>query len=261
MTAAPHHPRPWPSTLPRLPPAPAAAPRLQRPRSNGRQRSRHPQAARLGQPAHRVGPPALPAAPSGGTQPGWLARSAATAVKPAWGLARRPPGISWAGASGRIHLWLGRPKGPSWVPTLSPIYRGRERPPSAMVLLVRARRRGRELTPRDGCTRIPDYGRATARRSRGFPRRRTATSCRKTSSSASLEALERARSTSQPTIRAKIRQSSRSDTSHDHPRPAAASLSMQVTGQHRLLAPHRVIGGVCCIDRGWLLRQPSAACG
>jgi hypothetical protein len=89
-----------------------------------------------------------------------------------------------------------------------------------MVLLVRARRRGRELTPRDGCTRIPDYGRATARRSRGFPRRRTATSCRKTSSSASLEALERARSTSQPTIRAKIRQSSRSDTSHDHPRPA-----------------------------------------
>jgi hypothetical protein len=174
MTAAPHHPRPWPSTLPRLPPAPTAAPRLQRPRSNGRQRSRHPQAARLGQPAHRVGPPAL-AAPSGGTQPGWLARSAATAVKPACGLARRPPGISWAGGgSGRIHLWLELPKGASWVPTLSSIYRGRERPPSAMVLLIRARRRGRELTPRDGCTRIPDYGRATARRSRGFPRRRTA---------------------------------------------------------------------------------------
>jgi len=205
MTAAPHHPRPWASTLPRLPPAPTAAPRLQRPRSNGRQRSRHPRAARLGQPAHRVGPPALPAAPSGGTT--WVASQVGGHGGKASLWARAPAArnqLGWGG-SGRIHLWLGRPKGPSWVPTLSSIYRGRERPPSAMVLLVRARRRGRELTPGEGCTRIPDYGRATARRSRGFPRRRTATSCRKTSSSASLEARERARSTSQPTIRAKIR--------------------------------------------------------
>ena len=46
-----------------------------------------------------------------------------------------------------------------------------------------------------------------AQSSRGltFPRRSTATSCRSTSSSASLDALDRARNTSQPTTRTKIR--------------------------------------------------------
>ncbi len=46
---------------------------------------------------------------------------------------------------------------------------------------------------------------AQSSRGRGFLRRRTATSCRSTSSSASFDAVERASSTSQPTNRTKIR--------------------------------------------------------
>ncbi len=44
-----------------------------------------------------------------------------------------------------------------------------------------------------------------SRRGLGFPRRRTATSWRNTSSSAFLDAVERASSTSQPAIRVTIR--------------------------------------------------------
>jgi hypothetical protein len=51
----------------------------------------------------------------------------------------------------------------------------------------------------------------------GLVRRSTATSWRRTSSSTSLVALLRARSTSQPTNRAKIRYSRRSSTHHADP--------------------------------------------
>jgi hypothetical protein len=70
---------------------------------------------------------------------------------------------------------------------------------------------------------------AQSSRGRGFARRRTATSCRSTSSSASLEADDRPSRTSQPQTRTNMRQSRRRDTDgHDAVRLARPS--SQVTG-------------------------------
>jgi hypothetical protein len=81
-------------------------------------------------------------------------------------------------------------------------------------------------------------GSAQSSRGRGLDRRSTATSCRSTSSSASLEADDRPSRTSQPQTRTKMRYSRRRDTD-DHD---AVRLDPAVVAVHRpcrLLAPHK----------------------
>jgi hypothetical protein len=62
-------------------------------------------------------------------------------------------------------------------------------------------------------------------------RRSTATSCRSTSSSASLDAVERLSRTSQPPNRTSIRQSRRKDTADHHVLPLVSGISPQLTGE------------------------------
>jgi hypothetical protein len=66
---------------------------------------------------------------------------------------------------------------------------------------------------------------------RGLARRSTATSCRSTSSSASLDAVERLSRTSQPPNRTSIRQSRRKDTADHHVLPLVSGISPQLTGE------------------------------
>ena len=76
---------------------------------------------------------------------------------------------------------------------------------------------------------------------RGQVRRSTATSCRSTSSAASLDAGERPSRTSQPASRTKIRQRRRKRHGRSSCPAATPHLSRQVTAIGRLLAPRRRI--------------------
>src|SRR6266849_976480 len=67
-----------------------------------------------------------------------------------------------------------------------------------------------------GSARRGQRGPARSSRGRGWARRSTATSCRGTSSSLSLDAVDRPGKTSQPQSRTKIRQSRRRDTVDHH---------------------------------------------
>jgi hypothetical protein len=101
-----------------------------------------------------------------------------------------------------------RPRGVTWLP-------GRHRISAARMARSAQPSRGRELV-----------------------RCSTATSCRSTSSSASLEAGGRPGRTSQPPSRTKMRQSRRRDT-NDHDAPLLTLVIAAAHGLCRLLAPRR----------------------
>src|SRR6266480_6346852 len=92
---------------------------------------------------------------------------------------------------------------------------------------------------------------AQSSRGRGLVRRSTANSCRSTSSSMSLDAVDRPTRTSQPQSRMKIRYSKRIDTADHHARGPDQLPDAQVTVTGRLLTPHTVRKSHAIVPAAW----------
>lgn len=79
---------------------------------------------------------------------------------------------------------------------------------------------------------------AQINRRRGFVRRSTATSCRSTSNSTSLDAEDRPSRTSHPPTRSRIKYTSRNHMSDDHALPADHCEHRRSRTQRTVLKPH-----------------------
>ena len=109
-----------------------------------------------------------------------------------------------------------------------------------------------------GSARRGPRGRPSPAGAADLVRRSTATSCRSTSSSASLDADDRPSRTSQPQSRTKMRYSRRRDTD-DHD---ALPLTLVIAAAHRprrLLAPHTVVTWCAGPDRRLAVHTRPAA--
>jgi hypothetical protein len=143
-----------------------------------------------------------------------------------------PPAVLPGQARHQRYDLVGDPWAPRWL-RLAPLRRDQ----SAMPAQQRARRHDPAPAQRLGRTRASTA--STARSGQvifdfGFPRRRIATSCRSASISASLNAEERASSTSHDNTVVSSRQVTEGSTGTDHGRDKAAGQATgRVDDQHR----------------------------